>query len=166
MALFEDAPKLRVTIMLSREQRDELQELANRAGVSRSQVARVALVEGIAAVRRRMDVEDQGVEDVEAGVSPMYDQRTGKLTPDGFAKVKEWLGAKQVAQCCEEAPGCGVYVHEYMVVTGVLDMPFVKSLRTHPPVPSLGRALIHVSCDHCAAVKLYDANDIFGQTVF
>ena len=55
MALFEDERKLRVTIMLTREQRDELQELAERAEVSRSQVARAALAEGIAAVRRIMD---------------------------------------------------------------------------------------------------------------
>ena len=56
MALFEDERKLRVTIMLTREQRDELDNLVKLAGgeVSRSRVARVALTEGMVQVRRRL----------------------------------------------------------------------------------------------------------------
>ena len=56
MALFEDERKLRVTIMLTREQRDELDNLVKLAGgeVSRSRVARAALTEGIVQVRRRL----------------------------------------------------------------------------------------------------------------
>ena len=53
----------------------------------------------------------------------MYDPESGKLTPDGFAKIKEWPAAKGVALCCAEAPGCGVFIYEYMVVTGILDQP-------------------------------------------
>ena len=156
MALFEDASKLRVTIMLTREQRDELQELADRAELSRSQVARAALVEGMTAVRRTIDARD--LEDIEAGV--MYDQRTGQLTPDGNKRIEAWLGEKGVAPCCTEAPECGVFIYEYTVVTGVLDASYVKSYK-----PSPGRALVHVGCNHCATVRLYDAGDIFGQSV-
>ena len=56
MALFEDERKLRVTIMLTREQRDELDNLVKLAGgeVSRSRVARAALTEGMVQVRRRL----------------------------------------------------------------------------------------------------------------
>ena len=56
MALFEDERKLRVTIMLTREQRDELDNLVKIAGgeVSRSRVARAALTEGMVQVRRRL----------------------------------------------------------------------------------------------------------------
>ena len=56
MALFEDERKLRVTIMLTREQRDELDNLVKLAGgeVSRSRVARAALTEGMVEVRRRL----------------------------------------------------------------------------------------------------------------
>ena len=93
----------------------------------------------------------------------MYDSKTGKLTPHGLAKVEAWLNAKGVAQCCTEAPDCGVSIHEYMVVTGVLDMPFVES--PPPGRPSLGRALVHVSCCHCATVKLYDAQDVLDEPV-
>ena len=56
MALFEDERKLRVTIMLTREQRNELDNLVKLAGgeVSRSRVARAALTEGMVQVRRRL----------------------------------------------------------------------------------------------------------------
>ena len=56
MALFEDERKLRVTSMLTREQRDELDNLVKLAGgeVSRSRVARAALTEGMVQVRRRL----------------------------------------------------------------------------------------------------------------
>ena len=56
MALFEDERKLWVTIMLTREQRDELDNLVKLAGgeVSRSRVARAALTEGMVQVRRRL----------------------------------------------------------------------------------------------------------------
>ena len=56
MALFEDERKLRVTIMLTREQRDELDNLVKLAGgeVSRTRVARAALTEGMVQVRRRL----------------------------------------------------------------------------------------------------------------
>ena len=59
MALFEDERKLRVTIMLTREQRDELDNLVKIAGgeVSRSRVARAALTEGMVQVRRRLTAE-------------------------------------------------------------------------------------------------------------
>lgn len=140
--------------MLTRDQRDELRELADRAKLSRSQVARAALVEGMTAVRRTIDARD--LEDVEAGV--MYDQRTGQLTADGYARIEAWMETKGVAKCCTEAPGCGVFIYEYMVVTGVLDMPYVKSNK-----PSPGRPLVHVGCNHCQAVRFYDANDIFDQ---
>ena len=60
MALFEDERKLRVTIMLTREQRDELDNLVKLAGgeVSRSRVARAALTEGMVQVRRRLTVAE------------------------------------------------------------------------------------------------------------
>ena len=53
MRLFEDERKLRVTILLTRDQRDELDDLVKLAGgeVSRSRVARAALTEGMARVR-------------------------------------------------------------------------------------------------------------------
>ena len=56
MTLFEDERKLRVTIMLTREQRDELDKLVKLAGgeVSRSKVARVALTEGMERIRREL----------------------------------------------------------------------------------------------------------------
>ena len=56
MQLFGDERKLRVTILLTREQRDELDDLVKLAGgeVSRSRVARAALTEGMARVRRKL----------------------------------------------------------------------------------------------------------------
>ena len=59
MRLFEDERKLRVTLLLTREQRDELDNLVKLAGgeVSRSRVARAALTEGMARVRRRLATE-------------------------------------------------------------------------------------------------------------
>ena len=59
MRLFEDERKLRVTILLTREQRDELDDLVKLAGgeVSRSRVARAALTEGIARVRSMLAAE-------------------------------------------------------------------------------------------------------------
>ena len=91
----------------------------------------------------------------------MYDQKTGKLEQAAFAKVEEWLKAKTVAPCCTEAPGCGVSIYEYRVVTGILDMFFVQGLG--PRAPTLGLPLVHVTCCHCKTVRLYEATYIFDQ---
>ncbi|MCY4439786.1 MAG: hypothetical protein OXE53_06225 [Deltaproteobacteria bacterium] len=56
MALIEEERNLPMAIMLTRDQRDELDNLVKLAGgeLSRSRVARVALTEGMGQVRRRL----------------------------------------------------------------------------------------------------------------
>ena len=54
MALFEDERKLRVTIMMNREQRDDLDELAKFFDTSRSSVARFALDRGVGDLQDEM----------------------------------------------------------------------------------------------------------------
>jgi len=57
MGLFDDDQPARLTVTITKAQRRELDELAERAGrsVPMTKVARVALTEGIRVVRRIMD---------------------------------------------------------------------------------------------------------------
>lgn len=59
MRLFDDDQPSRLTVTITKAQRRELDELAERAGrrVPMTKVARVALTEGIRVVRRIMDKE-------------------------------------------------------------------------------------------------------------
>ena len=89
MALFEDTRKQRVTIMLTREQRDELGRLAVIAGVSRSEVARSALAKGVERVREIMAAEDRNaaLEHAAAVATGMFDQPPDWATDDAVNEL-------------------------------------------------------------------------------